>query len=366
MAFEEVVRLMDQGVNEYAVPCSDLAITYNGEIVFRYMNGTRDDDRKLPLKGDELYFLYSASKPITCSAALLLLEKGKLSLDDHLSDYIPEYKNMWIGSSEGLRKSEKPITIKSLFTMSSGMNYELNSQSICRQIQKNPSSNTQELVRAMAGEPLMFEPGEHFFYSLSHDVLAAVIEIVSDVPYGEYLKKNIFDVCGMERTGFALTDEVKRQMCSQYCYLPEENKAQLVGKENPYVLTPVYESGGAGLISCVDDYIRFVTHMVNGKLLKLDTLNLMRSNQLSAQAHIDFQSCKKGYCYGLGVRTDANGVYAHKGEFGWDGAAGAYVLMDPDHRLGIFYATHIRNHGLYLYDNLHQSIRDAVYKELCQ
>ena len=84
MNFGEVVNLMDSAVREHAVPISDIAITYNGDVIFRYRNGTCDDEKKIPAKGDELYFLYSATKPVTCTAALILLEKGKIHLEDKL------------------------------------------------------------------------------------------------------------------------------------------------------------------------------------------------------------------------------------------------------------------------------------------
>ena len=286
-----------------------------------------------------------------------------MKLEDKVSDYIPEFKEMWVKSENGLRKAKKPITIQNLFNMTSGMNYDLNNAGILKQREQKPDSTTLEMVRAMAGEPLEFEPGEHFKYSLSHDVLAAVVEVVSGMPFGEYLQKHIFDVCGMKRTGFTLNEKIKAQMCSQYIYNAQTGKASLKGKRNQFILTPAYQSGGAGLISCVEDYIKFVAEMSNGnKLLKAESIDMMRANQLGEQAYQDFQSCKAGYTYGLGVRTDAFGRYAHKGEFGWDGAAGSYVMIDPDNHIGIFYATHVCGHGEYLYKELHQQIRDEVYR----
>ena len=365
MDFSVVKKLMDQAVADHQVPGSDVAVSYKGEIVYRYMNGTNDEAKSIPVKGDELYFLYSATKPITCTAALQLLEKGKIRLEDKLSDYIPEYKEMWVKTPDGLQRAQKPITLKNLFTMSSGLNYNLGAESLCAQKKSKPDSSTLEMVRALANEPLEFEPGEHFLYSLSHDVLAAVVELAADMPFGDYLKKNIFDICGMERTGFTLREEDKDRMCAQYNYNAQLKKAALMEKENCFALTPAYQSGGAGLISCVDDYIKFVTEMANGnRLLKAETIDLMRANQLGQQAYQDFQSCKRGYAYGLGVRTDVDGRFAAKGEFGWDGAAGAYVMIDPDNHIGIFYATHVRSHGEYLYEELHPAIRDEVYRQL--
>ncbi len=363
MNFDKIKHLMDEAVTEHEVPCSDIMIVYKGQVIYRYMNGTIDDERKVPIRGDELYFLYSATKPITCTAAMQLVEAGKINLEDKVSDYIPEFKEMWVKSENGLRKAEKSITIQNLFSMTSGMNYDLNNASILKQRDQKPDSTTLEMVRAMAGEPLEFEPGEHFKYSLSHDVLAAVVEVVSGMSFGEYLQKHIFDVCGMKQTRFNLNEETKAKMCSQYIFDGQIGKASLKGKWNQFILTPVYQSGGAGLISCVEDYIKFVIEMSNGnRLLKAGSIDVMRANQLGEQAYQDFQSCKKGYTYGLGVRTDAFGRYAHKGEFGWDGAAGSYVMIDPDNHIGIFYATHVCGHGEYLYKELHQQIRDEVYR----
>lgn len=161
------------------------------------------------------------------------------------------------------------------------MNYNLGSPSIQAARKKNPQAPTLEMVRAMAGEALEFEPGERFMYSLSHDVLAAVVEVVSGMKFGDYLQKNIFDVCGMTRTGFWTNDAVKDMVCSQYVYDPQRETSFLMEKKNEFILTPAYQSGGAGLISCVDDYSKFVAAMSDGtQLLKQETIDLMRADQL--------------------------------------------------------------------------------------
>ena len=223
-------------------------------------------------------------------------------------------------------------------------------------------ASTLDLVRAMAREPLDFEPGTHFQYGLSHDVLGAVIEVVSNMPLGDYLQKTIFDVCGMHNTGFGINEDVRSRMCSQYRYVTETGKAELIEKKNEFILSPVYQSGGAGLISCVDDYLKFATELANGnRLLKKETIALMRANQLDGQQHHDFQNVKPGYSYGLGVRTAVNSNFVSKEEFGWDGAAGSYVLIDPVEHIAVFYATHIRDRVEFLDQTIMQRLRDAVY-----
>lgn len=363
--FDKVKGLLDDALANHSLPCSDIAISVDNEIVFRYSNGTGDDDKQVPIKGDELYFLYSASKPITCVAALQLYEQGKLGLEDCVYEYLPEYRDLMVRTGEGVQPVKTPMRIRHLFTMTSGLNYDLGNPAIREQLAKNPASTTLELIRALAKNPLDFNPGEHFQYSLSHDVLAAVIEVVSGMTFGEYLQKHIFDVCGMKHTYVGYTPELKTKICSQYRYHPEQGESLLMEKENEFILSSNYQSGGAGLVSCVDDYMRFAQTLVNSEiLLKKETLDLMRQGQLAQVPYEDFQNCKAGYSYGLGVRTNVEGKFSAVGEFGWDGAAGAYVLLDPDNHLAIFYATHVRDHGTYQYDELHPQIRDAVYETL--
>lgn len=366
MNFDNVIRLMDESVEKHCVPCSEIIVTRKGEEIFRYRNGTRDVLRKEPLTGKELYFLYSATKPITCTAALQLVEQGKLGLEDKLADYLPEFAEMYVKQPDGsLKKAQNPITIRNLFTMTTGFHYNVACPSIMKVKEENPDAATREVVCALAHEPLSFEPGTHYQYSLSHDVLAAVIEVVSGETFGEYLKKHIFDVCGMTRTGFIYSQDALEDMCTQYAYNEAKQEAELRDKSNYLVMTANYESGGAGLVSCVDDYIKFATAMVTGeKLLKKETFALMRQNHLGEQPLMDFQNVKRGYAYGLGVRTDVNAKFVARGECGWDGAAGSYVLMDPENQIAIYYATHILAHGVYLYETLHPALRDEIYRQI--
>lgn len=353
--FSDIQKLMDESLEKNLVPCSDVMISYQGDTVFRYFNGFKDEKKQIPLQGNELYFLYSATKVITCTAAMQLYERGRLKLDEEVSAYLPEWK----------KKTQTPLTIRHLMTMTSGLDYSHDHPAILKQVEKNRNSSTRDIVKAMAQMPLNFEPGTHFQYGLNHDVLAAVIEEIAECSFGEYLKKNIFDVCGMESTGFALTDERKSRLCCQYQWNVQKQCPEVTEQSNYLVMTPAYESGGAGLISCTEDYDRFAKKMVNGKeLLKKETMDLMRRNQLHGQAYLDFQNVKKGYGYGLGVRTEALKEGPVSGEFGWDGAAGSYVMLDPENSLSIFYATHVLAHGEYLYEKLHPTIKQIAYEAL--
>ena len=191
--FENTVKLMDSFL-EMGLPGYDLVVYKDGKCVLRQFNGYSDLESRTPMNGTELYNIYSCSKPITCTAAMQLWEKGMFSLDDKLSDYIPEFAEMTVRTPEGIKKAENPILIRHLFEMTAGFSYDIASPSILRTREEtNGRCPTVQTIRNLASEPLLFDPGAQWNYSLCHDVLAAVVELVSGVRFGEYVKQHIFD-----------------------------------------------------------------------------------------------------------------------------------------------------------------------------
>ncbi len=363
-------------LEEKGIPGCDLVVYHEHKPVFRHMAGFADEAKKRPISEKTTYWLYSATKLITCTAVMQLIEKGSIGLDDPVYEYLPEYKNLMVKTGSGFEPARNTMTIRHLMTMQSGLNYDLGLPSIQRVLKETAGkATTREVIKALAEEPLDFEPGTRYKYSLSHDVLGAVIEVVSGLRFGEYLMKNIFDPLGMADTGFELTADREANMSEQFEYRPETNTSVRMTSDNCYVLSENYESGGAGLISTVNDYILFLDAMCNGgtsadgyKVLDAGSIDLMRQDQLHEVSKKDFRQLGKiGYSYGLGVRTLVDKEMSRSrsplGEFGWDGAAGAYALIDTDNRLAIFYAQHVRNCGL-AYEKVHPAIRDLTYEML--
>ena len=266
------------------------------------------------------------------------------------------------------------MTVLHLLTMSAGFNYDVNSDPIREAISQNPNASTRDIINALIRAPLQFEPGERFLYSLCHDVLAAVIEAASGTRFSAYLQKNIFEPLGMTDTGFVLPDERRHRLATQYI-CPAPNTVEQYPPTNNLVLTPEYESGGAGLISSVDDYALFADAMANGgvgssgaRILKPETIDLMRTEQMRSYVMNPQFGCAAGpgYGYGLGVRTlidKSQGQRSSLGEFGWDGAAGSYVMIDPAQKLSIFFAMHVRSWQK-LIGCGHAPIRDLTYEVL--
>lgn len=359
---------------EKGVPGCDVRICREHETLLRYMSGVSDYEGGTPIRGDELYYMYSCTKPITCAAAMQLVEQGLLELDAPVCQYLPAYKNAFLMKGGQKVPTASPMTVRQLFTMSAGLSYDRSTAPILDFIAAHPKAGTVEVVNTFIETPLQFEPGSQFLYSLCHDVLAAVVEVVSGLRFSEYLKKNIFAPLGMRRTGFFLPKEEESHLVAQYeCYEP--GACRPVSGTAGFRLTENYESGGAGLYSCVEDYSRFADAMANGgvgitgaQILKPETIDLMRTEQLSTYAMDPRFGCAAGpgYGYALGVRTlidRSQGQRSSLGEFGWDGAAGSYVMIDPKEKLSIFFAMHVRGWPR-LIGCGHAPIRDLTYEVL--
>lgn len=335
--FEKLKGFCDSFL-ELGVPGFDLVIYKDGECILRYMNGYSDLENKIKMNGNERYNIYSCSKPITCTAALQLWEKGLFSLEDKLSDYMPEFREMTVQTDDGIKKAENPILIKHLFEMTAGFSYDCSSPQIKKALDEtNGKCPTREVMKYLSEEPLLFEPGDRWEYSLCHDVLAAFVEALSGEKFETYVKKNIFDVADMNNSTFMLPDAEIETISPQYRF--EDGKAIDIGKPIfNYKIGSEYASGGAGCISTADDYIKFLECLRTHKLLKPETLELMMTDRLTDEQKRTYWT-KDTHGYGLGVRCP-------KGDeryidFGWGGAAGAYLAVDIQNAISIYFATHL-------------------------
>lgn len=278
--FENTKKFCDWFIGS-GTPGFDLAVYKDGECVLRYMNGYSDYENKIKINGKERYNIYSCSKGITVTSALQLWEKGLFSLEDKLSDYMPEFKEMTVQTEDGLKKAENPILIKNLFEMTAGFSYKLKTESMQKCIEDtNGRCPTRETIKYLANEPLLFEPGDRWEYSLCHEVLAAFVEVISGEKFEDYVKKNIFDVVGMNNSTFMLPEEEIETIAPQYRF--QDGKPVDIGKHiEAFKFGSEYASGGAGAISAVDDYIKFLEGLRTHVLLKKETVELMSTDRLT-------------------------------------------------------------------------------------
>lgn len=375
MDFHDLTQWLDS-LLQHGIPASETMISFQGKTVYHHTVGFSDENSVHPATEQDIYWLYSLSKPITVCAVMQLVESEKLELDAPVYRYLPELSSWKVRDSDGIRPAKAAPTIRHLLSMRGGLNYDLNAVPIKKCLEcSNGLAGTRELAAAIAKEPLQFEPGSHFHYSLCHDILGAVVEAVSHQSFGEYLKQHIFIPLGMGNTGFTMTKQQKDRLSTLYVQEPGTMSNKAIRADNTFCLSANYESGGAGLFSVASDYLLFAEAMSNGgvartgnQILKPETIDLLRTDQMDDICRKDFDAIgRAGYSYGLGVRTMANPKGGNSespvGEFGWDGAAGSYVLMDPENHLAIVYMQHV--HGCsYAYSDIHPSLRNQTYRAI--
>jgi len=357
------------------IPGCDLAVSYRGNMVFRSGAGFSDLELTRPVSQDDLYFVFSISKITTCVAAMRLVEQGRLGLDDPVSKYLPAYAYLTVKNAKGKPEpAQNVMTVRHLFTMSGGLNYDLNSQPILR-ARQSTDQGTVAIANALAEAMLDFEPGTKFQYSLCHDVLGAVVEVASGMRFADYVQKNILDPLGMTDTGYHVPDALWPRMSAIYNFTHGLMKPipTPIETANPYVLTPDFDSGGAGLYSTVNDQIKLMTTLACGgttpdgyTLLRPETIRMMGENGLADSARPSFMPSRLyGYSWGLCGRAHVDPVVSCArssiGEFGWDGAAGAFALVDPTKQVALYFGMHVRGCN-YVYHHVHPRLRDLVYE----
>ena len=366
MNFEYMKNFMDS-LTEWIIPGNSVVIYKDGKKVFEYSSGYSDLEKKIKKTGEEQLYIYSCSKVATVTAALQLYEQGKFLLSDPLYEYLPEFKKMYVKDGDRIKAAENPITIRDLFTMTAGLSYATNTPAFekARKL-TDGKMDTRTVIKCLAEEPLLFEPGARWNYSLCHDVLAVLAEVVSGMRFSEYMKKYIFEPLDMNNSYYHTPNDVI--ISPQYIYEIQDTKniVELQQKEhtsgvvkraygNELVFGENYDSGGAGIITTVDDYAKFAaalansgTGLNNNRILSSATVKLMKTNQLNeAQRKTMNWRRLRGYGYGLGVRTlidkAESGSNSSIGEIGWGGAAGATIIADTEEKVALFYAPHMLN-----------------------
>ncbi|QNK60375.1 serine hydrolase [Paenibacillus sp. PAMC21692] len=374
MDFKPLALFLDR-ITAWRIPWAEVLVMHRNETVFRYRSGMLDLEAGTPIDEDRIINIYSMTKIMTCVAALQLVERGAMLLNDPISLYLPEYAEMSVKQrgEDGevtLAKAERPITVRDLFTMTAGFSYDLSVQSIREVIETTAGKvPTRAFAEALAKEPLQFEPGTHWNYSLCHDVLAALVEVVDGRRFGVYIQEEITGPLGMSDTGFDLSAEQIGRMAPQYFYDDALGRA-IRQDHNGFRIGTEYESGGAGLLSTVSDYALFLNALTNRgtspagvRILAPATVELMLADHLTSATRPDFNwEHMKGYGYGLGVRTHISkaesGSLSPVGEFGWAGAAGCMAIIDPVNELTVMYGQHLLNNQE---PYVHTRLRNIVY-----
>jgi CubicO group peptidase (beta-lactamase class C family) len=349
-------RVSDYMRNEIVtgkIPGAIVLIQQHGRPVYFEKFGVRDVESKHPITEDTIFRLYSMSKPITSVAAMMLVEDGKLGLDDPLSKYIPAFADVKVGVEKrdesgkmtlALDPLQRPITIEDLLRQTSGLTYGFYGDSAVRKLYANADLfqgdfDNAEFADRLARLPLQEQPGTLWDYGHSTDILGRVIEVVSGKSLFQFEKERLLDPLGMNDTAFYVADESKRPLIAQP--MPDDRfTSPLAGIRDPMVRRR-WESGGAGMVGTMGDYARFAQMLLNGgtlvghRYLKPETVALMTSDHIGPETKIArddfyFPGTDSGFGLGFAVRTmQPPGTRLPIGEYRWDGVAGTFFFIDP-------------------------------------
>ncbi|MBQ9325137.1 MAG: beta-lactamase family protein [Clostridia bacterium] len=322
--------------------------------------GYADREKKQKIAADTIFPIASMSKVITVVGIMQLYEQGLFKLWDPVSEFLPGFKKPTIAveqpdGSVRIIPAQNEVTMRQLFTMTSGIPYAGNESAAARIADQKGDEYiaehgdmpaTVEYCNLAGQLPLAFEPGERWMYGFSIDVLGGVIEVLSGQTLGEYLRKHVFEPLGMTDTGFFVPPQKQERIATLYHIL---DGMKPDGRQYP-AQKPTFESGGGGLFSTLHDYSRFAQMLLHGgtlngvRILGRKTIDLISTDHLTpAQQATHNWNTQRGYGYGLGVRVlthpetaDINGSV---GEWGWDGAFGNWFCVDPRENLTCVYLT---------------------------
>lgn len=359
---------------DYGIPACDCSVWQSHRCVYRCTDGYADEAHKRETAPGDLWWLYSVTKLFTAAAAIRMLEKGILKADEAVSELLPEYGKLSVRTAGGIAPAKRPMTVRHLLTMTCGLSYQKTEALRRLSEYKGPAAN-RAVSRALAGETLAFEPGEHFLYGYGFDVLASVMEEAGGKSFEQILRDEVFTPLGLTHTGFTPTDAEKSRFQTQYRYDFRSGAFQLAGQANTEALCQEHDSGGAGLYSTAGDVMLLADCLACGgvsqngeRFLRRESVEMLSRNALNDVQLKDFSSIgtvPPGYGYGFGVRTliDKAASPGPVGEFGWSGAAGSWVLCDPKNRIAMVFMMHVLNF-MPAFREIHVKLRDLLYEDL--
>jgi CubicO group peptidase (beta-lactamase class C family) len=323
----------------------------NGKLVDFQTYGFRDVEKRLPMERDTICRMYSMSKIITCVGTLILLEDGKFNLDDPVSKYLPELKELkvWGGGTQQEPKLDpltRPVTIKHLLTHTSGLIYDFAGEDDLTKLWRAADLWTKpgltNFIAKLARLPLKHQPGDAYTYGVNQDVQGALIERISGKTFGDFLQERIFGPLDMKDTSFDVPESKMHRLAKTYKNGPDGTFVE----DKPLIETwpepgRGLEAGGAGIFSTAGDFARFAQMLCNGgtlegkRILGRKTIELMTANHMLTLPNGQGATRQKGFGLGVEVTTDVGklSLPSSEGQFGWYGAATTYCQIDPKEKI---------------------------------
>jgi CubicO group peptidase (beta-lactamase class C family) len=374
-------RITEHLMRNYIEPgkiagCQTL-VARGGEIAHCQALGMADRERKIPMRDDTIFRIYSMSKPITSVALMTLYERGYFQLTDAVHRVLPAWRNqrVWV-SGEGDRMEttapRRPVTFRDLLCHTGGLTYGNQLAAVGAPEAGHPvdqvygrlgvgrgrGETLSSLVEKLGQVPLRYQPGERWMYSLSTDVCGALVEKLSGQRFDRYLKETIFEPLGMKDTAFHVAEDKQARLAACYRRAPDKSLQLLDDPQrSAYLREPSFFSGGGGLTSTIADYFRFCEMLRLGgeldgaRILGSRTIDLMRRNHLPGGKDLTTlamgafsETSNEGAGFGLGFATTLDEVTSGgfgAGDFYWGGAASTIFWIDPKEELVVIFLTQL-------------------------
>lgn len=379
-------KVIQNEINNNYISGASLNILHKQSTILSETYGLADLASRRPVTRDTIFRMHSLSKPITAVAAMILSERGQLNLLSSVSEYLEGFKNQRVLTKYGLADVDRPVTIRDLLNMASGIVYPEDTytgrlmRGLFDEAEKAHYNGhpirTVEFCNRMGEIPLAFQPGESWCYGASADILGAVIEVVTGKRYSDFLMDEIFSPLNMKDTAFYVPEEKRSRFAQIYDYNADQKKLEPFTEDFlavfDYMEPPAFESGGAGLVSTMDDYTNFATMLANGgtlndtRILGRKTIDYLTSPQLNPEQLKAFNwDSLLGYNYANFCRIMVDPAKAASngstGEYGWDGWCGNYFFIDPKEELIMLYM--VQRCGGSGYEYI-RKLRSIVYSSL--
>jgi CubicO group peptidase (beta-lactamase class C family) len=372
----KVVDVVQDWVDKQKTSGAVVLLARHGKVAALEAVGKMNVSSGEAMRPDAIFRIYSMSKPVTSVAVLMLWEDGKLKLDDPVSAYLPEFKGLRVdwGKGDETVPAMREMTIRDLLRHTSGLTYGFIDDSPVDQLYRakrigNSNDTLADFVGKLAKLPLKYQPGTRFNYSFSTDVLGRVVEVASGKPFDEFLRERIFEPLAMHDTGFFVPDDKAPRFAATH----KRNGENLQVSDSPatsqFRRKRKFLSGGGGLVSTAQDYLRFAQMLANGgelggkRLLRAETVAEMTKNQLPDEA-LPLSVGKlsmPGVGFGLGVSvrlaTKPNDSDVSVGEYGWSGAASTYFWVAPRADLVVIVLQQLEPFSL----DLQTALRPVIY-----
>jgi CubicO group peptidase (beta-lactamase class C family) len=366
-----------------------VAVTRHGTIGYFQSFGSMDLERDKPMAEDAIFRIYSMTKPIIGVALMTLYEQGHFQLNDPVTRWIPEWRDLVVSErgadgSIQLVEPRRPMSVRDCLMHMTGLGWGVDGtmrmddfMAAMVELRGGPEGTLQSMVERLADRPLVFHPGEAWLYGVSTDICGHLIEKMSGRRLDDYLRETVFEPLQMRDSGFSVPDREIARFAANYGRTRHKTLKLLDDPEtSAYRRQPKFLSGGGGLVSTTEDYVRFCQMLVNGgeldgvRVLGRKTIDLMRANHLPGNAElrdfavpggygeVGFDGVGFGLTMAVGLGEAATQSIGASGDYYWGGAASTIFWVDPSEDLAVIFMTQLMPSGTF---NFRGQLRALVY-----